>query len=1123
MKCPECGSDNREGVKFCEECGSRMEMVCPSCSAILPLGKKFCGECGQKLSSPKIPLAVDYSRPKSYTPKFMAEKILTTRSALEGERKLLTVFFADVANFTSLSERLDPEEVHQIMDGCFKILLNEIHKYEGTINQFTGDGVMALFGAPLAHEDHAQRACYAALAIQKAVKIYDSKITRDYGVEFKIRIGLNSGPVVVGAIGDDLRMDYTAIGDTTNLGARMESLAKPGSTLLSANTYKIVKDYFLTTSLGKVDVKGKKEPQNIYELSGTSQVVTRIDASKAKGLTKFIGRQSELDILLETFEKARGGTGQVVGIVGEAGVGKSRLLLELRRELKGDYGTLEGRCLEFWSSIPFLPILDLLRTFFDIKEGDPEDRIKPKIRDRITGLDKNLLEGLPAFHDLLSLTIEDHSWQQFEPGEKRLKTFEALRDLLIWLSDNQPLLLVLDDLHWMDRTSEEFLDYLIRWLAPTRILLLLLYRPEYDHPWSSRSFFQKIGLDQLSMNNSAELVRSMFEEGLIAPELSKLILRRSAGNPLFMEELTRTLLESGHIEKRDGKYTISGDTPNIQLPNTVQGIIAARMDRLEDHIKRAMQIASVIGRDFTYRILQAITDKRDELKSCLMKLQGLEFIYEKQLFPELEYIFKHAVTQEVAYGSLLLGRRKELHGKIGRTIEEIYPTRLDEFTEVLAYHYARSDDIEKAYDYLRSSGEKATRNNSAWEAFGYYKEALRTAGKYPDEEDGRKLKLEALHLMFTPMIFLGLPENSLSILREGEENAKALGDEKSLIRIYSNTGLFHSTRGRYDKGRTYIKKAFEAARKTGDVELMAQTVPEVCLSMLIGGQYGRVIDVASNVAALIEKRGGETDNFGGPTVVYPGLLAFSGYAMGLLGNFSEGLELCGKSVAGAFEAESPSTSGICQLYHGLVFVEKGEVENAETCFKKSIANCDRAEFLQPLSLSWSNLGYVYALLGDPEKGLDCIEKGLKVYRDSDVEWHMANHLYCQGFCYFETGAGQTALNCMKEALESSKKNQGKFDEGRALIWIGRIGGKSKNTEESREAENSLLKGIRIFETLKVRPSLSQGMLFLGELYAEKGQDKEALGILKKVKTEFEKMDMAFWTVKTEEIISSFHL
>ncbi|MEE9191227.1 MAG: adenylate/guanylate cyclase domain-containing protein [Candidatus Aerophobetes bacterium] len=728
MKCPKCQFENPEGIKFCGECGAKLEKVCPKCNSLNPPQFKFCGECGHELSKPIEALPIDYSEPQSYTPKFLADKILTTRSSIEGERKLVTVLFADVANYTAMAEKLDPEEVHQIMDGCFNILMDEIHRCEGTVNQFTGDGVMALFGAPVAHEDHAQRACHAALSIQKAMTRYSDKLKRERKIDFKMRIGLNSGPVVVGAIGDDLRMDYTAVGDTTNLAARMESIARPGAILLTDHTHKLTRDFFEFQPLGKVEVKGKKAVQEAYELIRATEVETRIEAAAAKGLTKFVGRTKEAEALKEAFEKAQSGSGQVVGVVGEAGVGKSRLLLELRNMLPmGEYTYLEGRCIHYGGSMAYLPILGILRSYLDIKEGDQEAVIKKKMEEKILQLDENLKSTFPPLQEILSLKVEDEAYLKVEPQEKRMRTFEAIRNLLVRESQNRPLVLAVEDLHWIDRTSEEFLTYLIRWLANTKILLIFLYRPEYTHTWGSKSYYSKIGVDQLSTKSSVELVQSILEGAEVVPKLSELILSRAGGNPLFVEEFTHSLLENGSIQRKDYQYVLSTKALDIQVPDTIQGIIAARMDRLEDNLKHTMQVASVIGRDFAFRILQTITGMREEIKSYLLNLQGLEFIYEKKLFPELEYIFKHALTQEVAYNSLLVQRRKEIHEKIGRAIEELYPERLEEFYEMLAYHATAAGQKERALGYLIRASERARRAASHREEAALLTRALRIA------------------------------------------------------------------------------------------------------------------------------------------------------------------------------------------------------------------------------------------------------------------------------------------------------------------------------------------------------------------------------------------------------------
>src|SRR5271157_3060638 len=796
MKCMECGFDNREGAKFCKKCGNGLQLQCPGCAHLYDLGTAFCDECGQDLRKPKESKPLDYDQPHSYTPKHLAEKILSSRSAIEGERKLVTILFADVANSTAMFESLDPEAVHEIMDGCFRLMMDEIHKYEGTINQFRGDGVMALFGAPIAHEDHAQRACHAALAVQKVITPYSERLKREYGADFKMRIGLNSGPVVVGSIGDDLRMDYTAQGDTANLASRMESNAESAGILVSDNTYRLAKEFFEFGAPSAFQVKGKQEPVEAYRLIKPTEVKTRIAASAAKGLTRFVGRKRHIEALKEAFETVKSGKGQVVGIVGEAGVGKSRLLLEFRNTLpKGDYWYYEGRCLHYGGSMPYLPILDITRSLIGVKEGEQEHVIRRKLKERILGIDENLKHIIPPYQELLSLKVDDEEFAKLEPKQKREKTFEAIRDLLIRGSQDRPIVLVVEDVHWIDKTTEEFLSYMIGWLPKTRILLLLFYRPEYTHQWGSKSYYSMIGLGHLSTTTSAELVAAILEGGEVVPELRELILNRAAGNPLFMEELTHALVQNGSIQKKDDRFILTRDVSNVQVPDTIQGIIAARMDRQEESLKRIMQVAAVIGREFAFRILETITEMKEELKSGLVNLQGLEFIYEKSLFPDLEYIFRHALVQEVAYNSLLLNRRKEIHEKIGRAIEHLYPQRLVEFCEMLAYHYSKSGNLPKAYEYLKESAKKALRNDATFEAVRFYREAMHVLSQLPTTVENKREQIGVVLAMQMPCRRIGYSEDYLPMLQKAEALAEELGDDKERLHVRSTMGHFYIVKG----------------------------------------------------------------------------------------------------------------------------------------------------------------------------------------------------------------------------------------------------------------------------------------------------------------------------------------
>jgi class 3 adenylate cyclase/tetratricopeptide (TPR) repeat protein len=1119
MKCPQCQSDNREGVNFCETCGASVTVICANCNSKIPIDKNFCGECGHRLRKEANTQAIDFDKPHSYTPKFMAEKILTTRSSLEGERKLVTVFFSDVAGFTDLSEQLDPEAVHQIMDGCFKILMEEIHKYEGTINQFTGDGVMALFGAPLAHEDHAQRACLAAVGVQKSLRRYAEKVNKAFQLDFKMRIGINSGPVVVGAIGDDLRMDYTAVGDTTNLAARMESMARPGGILLSEKTYRLVNQYFNCKHLGTVPIKGKKDPQAIYEIAGISRVKSRLDASESRGLTTLIGREEELESLLDRYQRVAAGKGQVVGIVGEPGVGKSRFVFEMRHRIDDRIPWLESRCVQYGSNIPFFPIRELVRTYLGISDSAPEAEISERLDSGLTQLDKDLAPFLPAIRELLSQPIKDSEWERLDPKEKRMQMFEAIRNVFIRLGQERPMVMVLDDLQWIDKTSEEFISYFVEWIAHAHILVLLVYRHEFSHAWGSKSFYSQISIDQLSQDESRQLLGLILADGRVAPELEDLILDRTSGNPLFIEELTHTLLENSAIIKKDNQYQIGRQLSQVDVPDTIQGIIAGRMDRLEDGIKRTMQMAAVIGRNFIYRILEVITGLTDQLKSDLLILQGLEFIYEKNLFPELEYIFKNAVTRDVAYNSLLLNRREEIHADIASAFEEGYNSRLEEFYEVIAYHYQKSHDHERAVKYLKLSGDKANRNNSAFEAYAFYNSALESLKAFPDSSSARQSRLEIVHAIMSPIIVLGFPEDSLNIIQSGIEVAEKLDDRKSLIRFYSNTGFYYSSKGKHDQGMAYTQKAFDEANAINDLTAMAQTAPDLCLSNMAAGRFNEVVSIASCMVHAIRDAGREQDNFGGPAVVMPTFLCMSGFCLSNLGQFEKAESQFREGLESASKIDNLFTKTICNTYTGRSMILQGSWKRASDHFQVALEHLSKAPFQSLEALVKSGLGVVEAFEGDADQGVLLAEEALALYEEANAEWQRANILLNLGICLFQVGDYKKAFAPINAAVDVAAQNNELDYKARALAWRGRTANRLSG-RSAQGAEDDIRQAAGIFTRLEMNPDLAIGGLFLGEYHVSLSEPVKAWECLSKAEKSFESMGMNYWFNKARTLADS---
>ena len=797
-------------------------------------------------------------------------------------------------------------------------------------------------------------------------------------------------------------------------------------------------------------------------------------------------------------------------MVGEAGVGKSRLLLEFRNLIpKGEAAYLEGRCLHFGSSMAYLPLLDILRSYLGIKEGDKELLIKTTMKER---LDPSLL--LP-FQDLLSLPVEDEHYLKLEPKQKKERIFETLRDLFIKLCQERTLILAIEDLHWIDKTTEEFLDYLMTSLTTSKMLLILLHRPEYTHPWGSRSYFNRIGLTQLTVKSSSELVQAILEGKEVAPEISDLILSRASGNPLFMEELCHSLQENGSIQMRDEKYVLSSAT-SLEVPDTIQGIISARMDRLEENLKRIMQVASVIGREFAFRILHAISGMREEVKVDLLDLQRLELIYEKSLFPELEYIFKHALIQEVAYNSLLIKKRREIHERIGHAIEDLYPERLPEFYEMLAFHYSRGEDLEKASRYLTLSGNKSAWRNSISEAYSFYKEALAVLHRLPETTERKKNQLDVLLLAAAPLHLLGFPEGSLDMLQGGEALAKELRDNQRLAFFYSRLSAYHTFKGNPLLGVKYSEDAFEKGRKSEDVDLIVPVAMGLCASYIGAGQVDKLAAITPGVLDLLEKKEMTSDFFGLHMNPYAAISGYYGFALGWQGNFLGGEPFLEKGLRHATRIGDLRTLAMLEHLYGVFCHAKGDWKATAEHYQKCIGYSEEVKFLIVLAWGWCYLGNACAYLGDPETGRSYGEKGIKIQQDAGIEWNLSmQHLYL-GDTHLQLGDLEHARASVEEGLRLSQKNHEKYSEAMAWILLGRILGR-RETPQIHKAEECILQGMKIADEQKTKPTYAQGHLFLGELYAHGGQKEKALENLKKAETMFQEMGMDYWLGVTREV------
>jgi len=1142
MKCRGCQFENREGAKFCKKCGEKLELTCPSCGTPYQQDSLFCDECGHNLRESKELPPIDYSEPKSYTPKFLVDKILMNRSSIEGEQKWVTVLFADIANYTSISEKLDPEEIHQIMDGCFKILMDEIHKYEGTINQFTGDGIMALFGAPVAHENHARGACYASLSIQNAIREYGEKIKRDYGVDFKMRIGLNSGPVIVGAIGDDLRMDYTAVGDTTNLASRMENMAKPGAILVTGHTHKQVRDFFEFNPLGKVQVKGKEELQEAFELIKTSEVETRIKSSIAKGLTKFVGRKNSMPTLSEAFKEVRSGSGQVVGIVGEAGVGKSRLLFEFVRSLEdSDITYLEGRCIHYGETLPYSPFVEILKKICRIEDIDGEAAYRQKLKDSILGLEPVFEVALPFFEDLLSLKVEDKAYARMEPDQRRWKTIDAVKNLLISQSREKPLILAIEDLHWIDKNSEELLTRLIEGVANTKILLLCLYRPEYRHRWVELSYYQRLGLTQLTPKSSAELVESLLEEGRVDENLRNLVLGKAGGNPLFVEEFIRSLLDTDAIGKIGDTYVLKKKVSEMAIPDSLQAVIAARIDRLDETLKHVLQVASVIGREFAFRVLKVILRMAEELRQHLANLQGLEFIYEKTLFPELEYIFKHAMTQEVAYNNLLFQRRKEFHRLAAEAMEELYAETIQEHLGPLAFHFYRAEAWEKAFKYLTAAGERARFAYAAREAADYFDKAVEVSRKIPDAVSEEQLMRLYESRGRTWQVLMEW-EKAADDFQNEIELVRKLGDKKKEAQALINLAQCYGTaRGLVDmnKAREYLDKSYKLIKETGDV------AGEVRYQIIAGWHMLGTIGLFAEGETYLQRAIDICRKLGNKRGMGPAI-GFLGLGHMFLGNFETGIKkakesreiaretgnqfllvstfhwsLLGHASLGeydeAFKDLKDLSKGSNEIgsqhfiamvpnHYGWIYNELCNFEKAVVHDQNGVDISQRLEDWECEIFSLLNLVGDYIDLGDYDKAqhyLNEVQKKreLKWYRTREYRYGMHFSRYMSELSLLK-GDYSRAMEYAEDTLA-----QGQNTAAKKYISMGfkLKGGVLMAMEKIEEAAECFKKALDLADQIGHPPLMWKTRYLLSQVYDRDGKLEAAKESLEKASTIIERM------------------
>jgi class 3 adenylate cyclase/tetratricopeptide (TPR) repeat protein len=1112
MTCPRCQTENPPQAKFCLECAAPLAARCANCGTQLPASAKFCLECAHPVSGAPVGQP-RFVSPEAYTPKHLAEKILTSKNALEGERKQVTVLFADLKGSMELLADRDPEEARKLLDPVLEHMMEAVHRYEGTVNQVMGDGIMALFGAPLAHEDHAVRACYAALRMQERVKTYAEEVRRTHAAVVKIRVGLNSGEVVVRAIGSDLHMDYTAVGQTTHLAARMEQIADPGAIVITPDTLALAEGYVEVKSFGPIPVKGLPAPIEIFELTGAGTARTRLQAAALRGLTRFVGRDAEVEHLRRVLGQAAAGRGQVVALVGEAGVGKSRLTYEFTHSHRvQDWLILEASSVSYGKATNYLPVIDLLKGYFKIGDRDDQREMRAKVLGRVLGLDRALEPVVPPLLALLDVPVEDPAWQALDPPQRRQCTLDAVKRLLLRESQVQPLLVVFEDLHWIDGETQALLDSLVESFGSARLLLLVNHRPEYEHRWGSKTAYSQLRLDSLPAESAAELLAALLGPDPGLTPLAQMLVKR--GNPFFLEETVRTLVETGALAGERGAYRLTRPVEALQVPATVQTILAARIDRLPPEEKQLLQAAAVIGKDVPYALLAAIAAQPEEdLRRGLGHLQAAEFLHETQLFPDLEFTFKHALTHEVAYSTLLQDRRKALHTRIVGVIERFYPDRLTEHVERLAHHAVRGELWEKAVTHLHQAGAKALARSANREAVSCFQQALTALEHLPETRETLEQAIDLRFDLRTALFPLGEFERILGCLREAEGLARTLDDQRRLgqLSVYMCHNLFMT--GHLTEALAVGQSAQAIAEALEDVPLQVTGNLYFGVACLGTGDYRRAEDLLLKVLLLL---GGERsrERFGLPG--FPAVMTrcYLTWVLADQGRFNEGIVHGQEGIRLAEALDHPySLAFVCWSLANLQIIS-GELSHAVGLLERGLA-LSRERNLTYFSVNFTaGLGYAYALSGRIAEGIPLLEHALSAAETMAYGQNKLLFLVYLGEAYVLADRLEDAVEFAGRALTLSRERGKGREEARALRLLGEIAS-HQNRLDVATAKAHYGAAMALASELGIRPLVAHCHLGLGKLYRRTDKHEQAQEHLTTATTMYHEMDMRFWLEKAE--------
>ena len=1133
MICSHCQTESSPDSAFCDECGAPLEVRCPHCSNANRPGAKFCKSCGQRLAESPAPVASSSSQPgpgSAIVPRYLAEKILASRRFIEGERKEVTVLFADIRGSTSLIEKLDPEEVHRYFDPIIHIMMDAVHHYEGTVNQVLGDGIMALFGAPLAHEDHAVRACYAALKMQEGVRLS----AEHRGVNespVKIGIGINSGEVVVRSITNDLNIDYSALGQTTHLAARMEDLASAGSILMTSDTLREVEGFVEVQALGAVQVKGFSNSVEVFELVGATGIRSRFQAAAARGLSSFVGRQAEIDAFRRFTAQADSKRGQVLALVGDAGMGKSRLVREfLEHHLPPQWKVLEASSVSYGKATAFFPVIELLRNYFALPAGEDGAGIQRKVVEQMLALDAALMDAIPPILTLLdaaSGSCDSRAevaralarFNGLEPQEKRAQTFGALRQLFLADSGRQPLLMVFEDLHWIDGETQAFLDLLVETLPTSPICLLVNYRPGYSHTWASKDYYTRIRVDPLSSDGANELIESLSGSCADLAPLKDLLLKRTEGNPFFIEEIVRSLTESGVLIGAKGAYRPGIAVDSIRIPATVRTVLADRVDRLPAAQKQLLQSAAVIGVVVPLGLLKAVSElPESELSEYLSDLQASEFLYESNLFPELEYTFAHALTNEVVYNALLHERRTAIHASVVDALEGMSAQPVSEHCEALAHHAFHGELWEKAARYSHDAGAKSMSRSAFLEAVSDYERGLTAATHLPDRPEKLAQQID-LHLEARNALFLlGNSSRVAEHLLAAEALAEKLGDEQRTARVLNFLNSYYGLAGDPERAIEIGQRALRLSVVRAD--LASSTVTHYYLGAAYNktGQYGLAVDALMHGIGSIGADH-RHERFGTAAVLSVMCRSHLVQCLAAMGRFNEGKALGAEGMQIGAEADHATSMIHMTCSVGMLYLLKGDLPQAAEILERSLGLCRSANIPVYLPFTASRLGCVYAQAGRISEALPYLEQGIDESLNSGRAAFVSLSMTSLAEGYLLAGRVEEAVVTGERALALARQHKERGHEACALKLLGDASMR-EGRREAEKAEAHYRQAETLCRDLGMAPLAAHCRMCMGMVYAARGSMAQARSAVAAALDQFRGMEMSLWEERAQAVLKT---